>query len=189
MRSKVQATVLLLLAFNAYAVDDKSVVVTGEDSEMLQAVKQAQEGLDGFLALYSKPPPGASGFKLKVKFVGAGMTEYSTLLMVLAFAAAVAGALIGLPALLAPRRLTPVKAMPFECGKDPVAVSEGRGPHPRRGAGRQRLLVLPAGGFGHGGGLPGSFDGAGEVGQPAAQQADRRQDDQGQSQFVRDHDA
>src|SRR5438309_5807012 len=76
VRSKVQATVLLLLAFNAYAVDDKSVVVTGEDSEMLQAVKQAQEGLDGFLALYSKPPPGASGFKLKVKFVGAGMTEY-----------------------------------------------------------------------------------------------------------------
>jgi NADH-quinone oxidoreductase subunit A len=38
----------------------------------------------------------------------------------------VAGALIGLPALLAPRRLSPVKAAPFECGKDPVAVSEGR---------------------------------------------------------------
>ena len=53
------------------------------------------------------------------------MTEYSTLLMVFAFAAAVAGALIGLPALLAPRRLTAVKAMPFECGKDPIEVSEG----------------------------------------------------------------
>ena len=36
------------------------------------------------------------------------MTEYSTILMVFGFAAAVAGALIGLPALLAPRRLTPV---------------------------------------------------------------------------------
>jgi NADH-quinone oxidoreductase subunit A len=52
--------------------------------------------------------------------------EYSTLLMVFAFAAAVAGALIGLPALLAPRRLSAVKAQPFECGKDPVEVSEGR---------------------------------------------------------------
>ena len=54
------------------------------------------------------------------------MTEYSTILMVFGCAAAVAGALIGLPALLAPRRLTPAKAMPFECGKDPVGVSEGQ---------------------------------------------------------------
>jgi NADH-quinone oxidoreductase subunit A len=53
-------------------------------------------------------------------------TEYSTILMVFGFAAAVAGALLGLPALLAPRRLTPVKAEPFECGKDPLGVSEGR---------------------------------------------------------------
>ena len=54
------------------------------------------------------------------------MTEYATILMVFGFSAAVAGALIGLPRLLAPRRLTPVKAEPFECGKDPVAISEGR---------------------------------------------------------------
>ena len=53
-------------------------------------------------------------------------TEYTTILMVFAFAAVVAGALLGLPAVLAPRRLTPVKASPFECGKDPVGVSEGR---------------------------------------------------------------
>ena len=53
-------------------------------------------------------------------------TEYTTLLMVFGFAAAVAGALLGLPALLAPRRLTPVKAEPFECGRDPFGVSEGR---------------------------------------------------------------
>jgi NADH-quinone oxidoreductase subunit A len=53
-------------------------------------------------------------------------TEYTTILMVFGFAAVVAGALIGLPALLAPRRLSPVKAAPFECGKDPVGVSEGR---------------------------------------------------------------
>ena len=53
-------------------------------------------------------------------------TEYTTLLMVFGFAAAVSGALLVVPALLAPRRFTPVKAEPFECGKDPVGVSEGR---------------------------------------------------------------
>jgi len=52
--------------------------------------------------------------------------EYLTILLTFAFAAAVAGALLLLPALVAPRRLTPVKAQPFECGKDPVEVSEGR---------------------------------------------------------------
>lgn len=54
------------------------------------------------------------------------MTEYATILMVFAFAAIVTGALLGLPLLLAPRRLSPVKAEPFECGKDPIAVSEGK---------------------------------------------------------------
>jgi NADH-quinone oxidoreductase subunit A len=53
-------------------------------------------------------------------------TEYGTILLVFAFAAVVAGALLFIPTLIAPRRLTPVKAEPFECGKDPVAVSEGR---------------------------------------------------------------
>ena len=48
------------------------------------------------------------------------------MLMVFGFAAAVAGALIGIPHLIAPRRLTPVKAAPFECGKDPIQISEGR---------------------------------------------------------------
>jgi NADH-quinone oxidoreductase subunit A len=52
--------------------------------------------------------------------------EYVSILMVFAVAALVAGALLGLPALVAPRRSTPVKLAPFECGKDPVAVSEGR---------------------------------------------------------------
>ena len=54
------------------------------------------------------------------------MTEYGTILLVFAFAAVVAGALLFIPTLIAPRRLTPVKAEPFECGKDPIAVSEGR---------------------------------------------------------------
>jgi NADH-quinone oxidoreductase subunit A len=52
--------------------------------------------------------------------------ESVTILMVFAFAAAVAGAMLGLPRLLAPRRLSPVKTQPFECGKDPVAIAEGR---------------------------------------------------------------
>lgn len=54
------------------------------------------------------------------------MIEYGTILLVFAFAALVAGALLMLPRLLAPRRLTPVKVQPFECGKDPVAIAEGR---------------------------------------------------------------
>ena len=54
------------------------------------------------------------------------MTEYGIILLVFAFAASVAGALLFIPTLIAPRRLTPVKAQPFECGKDPIGVSEGR---------------------------------------------------------------
>lgn len=53
--------------------------------------------------------------------------EYVTILMVFAFAAVVAGALIGIPHLLAPRRrMTPVKAESFECGNAPIAIAEGR---------------------------------------------------------------
>ena len=51
--------------------------------------------------------------------------EHLTILLVFAVAAVVSGALLGIPSLLAPRRLTPVKAEPFECGKDPLGVSEG----------------------------------------------------------------
>ncbi len=56
------------------------------------------------------------------------MIEYGTILLVFAFAALVAGALLGLPHLLAPRRLSPVKLQPFECGMDPLDVPEGRFP-------------------------------------------------------------
>jgi NADH-quinone oxidoreductase subunit A len=53
--------------------------------------------------------------------------EYVSILMTFAAAAVVAGALLGLPALLAPKKqLTPVKLEPFECGKDPLSISEGR---------------------------------------------------------------
>jgi NADH-quinone oxidoreductase subunit A len=54
------------------------------------------------------------------------MIEYTTILMVFGLAAAIAGAMLIVPSLIAPRRLTPVKMQPFECGMDPVGVSEGR---------------------------------------------------------------
>jgi len=52
--------------------------------------------------------------------------EYAPILMVFAAAALVGSALIGLPLLIAPRRRSPVKMEPFECGKDPIALPEGR---------------------------------------------------------------
>ena len=51
---------------------------------------------------------------------------YAPILMVFAFAALIAGAMLIVPSLVAPRRITPVKSAPFECGKDPIEVSEGR---------------------------------------------------------------
>jgi NADH-quinone oxidoreductase subunit A len=55
------------------------------------------------------------------------MSPYVPILMVFGFAALVAGALLVLPAVLAPRkRLTPVKEQPFECGKTPLSIAEGQ---------------------------------------------------------------
>jgi NADH-quinone oxidoreductase subunit A len=52
--------------------------------------------------------------------------EYISIVMVFAIAAAVAGLLYGIPALIAPRRPSAVKLAPFECGKEPFGISEGR---------------------------------------------------------------
>ena len=52
--------------------------------------------------------------------------DYIPILMVFAVAAVVAGALLGIPLLIAPKRVFPVKQEPFECGKDPVMLPEGR---------------------------------------------------------------
>ena len=52
--------------------------------------------------------------------------EYIPILMVFAVAALVAGALLGIPALIAPRRYSRIKMEPFECGKDPLGVAEGQ---------------------------------------------------------------
>jgi len=52
--------------------------------------------------------------------------DYLPILMVFAVALGVAGLLAWLPSVLGPRRLSPVKAEAFECGKDPIALPEGR---------------------------------------------------------------
>ena len=52
--------------------------------------------------------------------------EYVSILMVFAVAAVVAGALLGIPLLIAPKRLSPAKLEAFESGKDPFGISEGR---------------------------------------------------------------
>jgi NADH-quinone oxidoreductase subunit A len=52
--------------------------------------------------------------------------DHLPILIVFAFAAVVAAALLFIPALIAPKRLTPVKSSPFECGKDPIEVTEGQ---------------------------------------------------------------
>src|SRR5262245_40216807 len=57
---------------------------------------------------------------------GRWAVDYISIRMVFAVAALVAGALLGIPALIAPKRLSRVKLEPFECGKDPIALPEGR---------------------------------------------------------------
>src|SRR5262245_59551497 len=52
--------------------------------------------------------------------------EYVSILMVFAVAAVVAGALLGIPQLIAPRRVSAAKQEPFESGKDPFGIAEGR---------------------------------------------------------------
>jgi len=52
--------------------------------------------------------------------------DYVSILMVFAVSALVAGALLGIPVLIAPKRPSRIKLEPFECGKDPVALPEGR---------------------------------------------------------------
>ena len=52
--------------------------------------------------------------------------EYAPILMVFGFGAVVAAALLFSPSLIAPRRTTPIKSEPFECGMTPLALPEGR---------------------------------------------------------------
>ena len=59
--------------------------------------------------------------------------DYIPILMVFAVAAVVAGALLGIPLLIAPKRIFAIKQEPFECGKDPVMLPEGRSEERRVG--------------------------------------------------------
>ena len=52
--------------------------------------------------------------------------QYVPILMVFAIALGVASLLAFLPAVLGPRRPTRIKLETFECGKDPIALPEGR---------------------------------------------------------------
>ncbi len=54
------------------------------------------------------------------------MTTWVPILMTFAFAAFVAGLMLWIPRLIAPRQPSAIKLEPFECGKDPVALPEGR---------------------------------------------------------------
>ena len=56
------------------------------------------------------------------------MIEYGAILILAALAAGVAALLLSLNALLGPRKPNPVKAQPFECGKEPIALPAGRLP-------------------------------------------------------------
>ena len=52
--------------------------------------------------------------------------DYLPILMVCVIAAGVAGLLLGIPSLIAPKRLSAVKLEAFECGKPPISLPEGR---------------------------------------------------------------
>ena len=70
---------ILLFSLTASAVDkveDQTVLIQSEDAEMLQAISKAQATLDEFLKINTKPPKGASGFKLKVKITDSYGTEH-----------------------------------------------------------------------------------------------------------------
>jgi uncharacterized protein YegJ (DUF2314 family) len=47
-------------------IDDQTRSVSGQDRAMNAAIAQARSTFDDFLALAKNPPPGASGFKIKV---------------------------------------------------------------------------------------------------------------------------
>ncbi len=72
-------TVLLLFAVTAAPAerDEGDVVLVGEhDPEMIAAIKKARASLDEFLKLAAAPPPGTSGFKLKVMVKDGNDTEH-----------------------------------------------------------------------------------------------------------------
>ena len=65
-----------LFISTAYAIDDQTVIVQGQDAEMLNATKMAHASLDSFLSTQETPPKGSSQFRLKVKFQADKMVEH-----------------------------------------------------------------------------------------------------------------
>jgi uncharacterized protein YegJ (DUF2314 family) len=73
--------VLLILAATQLAVaqarDESEVVMVGSsDPDMRNAIRAARAELDSFLKLAAEPPPGTSGFKLKVMVKDGSDTEH-----------------------------------------------------------------------------------------------------------------
>jgi len=56
------------------------------------------------------------------------VSEYVGIVIFAALAAAVAGAFILLSSTLGPKKPSPVKSEPFECGQDPISLPAGRLP-------------------------------------------------------------
>ncbi len=56
------------------------------------------------------------------------MIEYAGIGILFLLSAGVAGIFIILTSILGPKKRTPVKAEPFECGEDPIALPRGQRP-------------------------------------------------------------
>jgi uncharacterized protein YegJ (DUF2314 family) len=57
-------------------IKDKVYNIASQDAEMEEAIGKARATLDDFLKIHAKPPAGADGFKIKVKFSGGGNDEH-----------------------------------------------------------------------------------------------------------------
>lgn len=57
-------------------IKDKVYNISSQDAEMEEAIGKARATLDDFLKIHAKPPAGADGFKIKVKFSGGGNDEH-----------------------------------------------------------------------------------------------------------------
>ena len=78
MKSIVAIVALLFLPIaNAdEKIQDRTVIVTRQDPEMLKAIEQAQASLGDFLKIKANPPKGATAFKVKVKITDSNVTEH-----------------------------------------------------------------------------------------------------------------
>ncbi len=73
------AVIIFLISFSALAEDkvqNKSVLISSKNTELLDAINYAQATLDEFIKIYSNPPKGVSGFKLKVKITDSHSSEH-----------------------------------------------------------------------------------------------------------------